>query len=162
MDLKSSAILGMLPFLAMAVGSPLGGTMSDFITRHWGRRNGRCVLGAVSMGVSAVFLAFGPLAATPQMATVLLAGGAGALYFSQSSFWSVSADISGPSAGVLSGFMNMGNQIGGALTASLTPILANYFGWSFSFLVAAVLCGAGALAWLLVDPTRVVGAPAVE
>jgi ACS family glucarate transporter-like MFS transporter len=161
MDLKSSAILGMLPFLAMAVGSPLGGTMSDFITRHWGRRNGRCVLGAVSMGVSAVFLAFGPLAATPQMATVLLAGGAGALYFSQSSFWSVSADISGPSAGVLSGFMNMGNQIGGALTASLTPILANYFGWSFSFLVAAVLCGAGALAWLLVDPTRVVGAPAV-
>jgi len=162
MDLKSSAILGMLPFLAMAVGSPLGGTVSDFVTRHWGRRRGRCVLGAVSMGVSAVFLAFGPLAATPQMATVLLAGGAGALYFSQSSFWSVSADISGPSAGVLSGFMNMGNQIGGALTASLTPILANYFGWSFSFLVAAVLCGAGALAWLLVDPVRVVGAPAAE
>jgi ACS family glucarate transporter-like MFS transporter len=56
----------------------------------------------------------------------------------------------------------MGNQIGGALTASLTPILANYFGWSFSFLVAAVLCGAGALAWSLVDPVRVVGAPAAE
>ncbi len=159
MDVKSSAILGMLPFLAMAVGSPLGGTVSDFVTRHWGRRNGRCILAAVSMGVSAVFLAFGPLAASAQMATLLLAGGAGALYFSQSSFWSVSADISGPSAGVLSGFMNMGNQIGGALTASLTPILASYFGWSFSFLVTAVLCGAGALAWLLVDPERVVGAP---
>jgi ACS family glucarate transporter-like MFS transporter len=56
--------------------------------------------------------------------------------------------------------MNMGNQIGGAITASLTPLLANYFGWSFSFLVAALLCGAGALTWLLVDPARVVGAPA--
>ena len=162
LDLKSSAILGMLPFLAMAIGSPLGGTISDFITRRWGRRNGRCVVAAVSMGISAVFLAFGPLAASAQTATLLLAGGAGALYLSQSSFWSVSADISGPSAGVLSGFMNMGNQIGGALTASLTPILANYFGWSFSFLVTSVLCGAGALAWLLVNPERVVGAPALE
>lgn len=162
MDLKSSAILGMLPFLAMAIGSPLGGTISDFVTRHWGRRNGRCLVAAVSMGISAVFLAFGPLTANTQMATLLLAGGAGALYLSQSSFWSVSADISGPSAGVLSGFMNMGNQIGGALTASLTPVLANYFGWSFSFLVTAVLCGVGALAWLLVDPEKVVGAPAVE
>ncbi len=162
LDLKSSAILGMLPFLAMAIGSPLGGTISDFITRHWGRRNGRCVVAAVSMGISAVFLAFGPLAASAQTATLLLAGGAGALYLSQSSFWSVSADISGPSAGVLSGFMNMGNQIGGALTASLTPILANYFGWSFSFLVTSVLCGAGALAWLLVNPELVVGAPAAE
>jgi len=160
LDLKSSAVFGMLPFLAMAIGSPLGGTISDFITRRWGRRRGRCVLAAVSMGISAVFLTMGPLTAEVHMATWLLAGGAGALYLSQSSFWSVSADISGPSAGVLSGFMNMGNQIGGALTASLTPILASYFGWSVPFLVTAALCGAGALAWLLVDPERVVGASA--
>lgn len=160
LDLKSSAIFGMLPFLAMAVGSPLGGWVSDGVSRRWGRRSGRCVLAAVSMGISAVFLAFGPLASDVRWATLLLAGGAGALYLSQSSFWSVSADISGPSAGVLSGFMNMGNQIGGALTASLTPILANYFGWSFSFLVTAVLCGTGALSWLLVDPERTVGASA--
>jgi ACS family glucarate transporter-like MFS transporter len=162
LDLKSSAIFGMLPFLAMAVGSPLGGWVSDGVTRRWGRRGGRCVLAAASMGISAVFLALGPLTAEVHMATLLLAGGAGALYFSQSSFWSVSADISGPSAGVLSGFMNMGNQIGGALTASLTPLLANYFGWPFSFLVAALLCGAGALSWLLVDPERTVGTPAME
>ena len=162
LDLKSSAIFGMLPFLAMAVGSPLGGWVSDSVTRRWGRRSGRCVLAAVSMGISAVFLALGPLASDVRMATLLLAGGAGALYLSQSSFWSVSADISGPSAGVLSGFMNMGNQIGGALTASLTPILANYFGWPFSFLVTAVLCAMGALSWLLVDPERTVGASAVQ
>jgi len=162
LDLKSSAVFGMLPFLAMAIGSPLGGWISDFVTRHWGRRGGRCGLAAVSMGVSALFLALGPLAADARMATLLLAGGAGALYLSQSSFWSVSADISGPSAGVVSGFMNMGNQIGGALTASVTPIVASYFGWAISFLVAAVLCGIGALSWLLVDPERTVGLPAVE
>jgi len=162
LDLKSSAVLGMLPFLAMALCSPVGGTISDFITRRWGRRLGRCGVAAIAMGISALFLTMGPLTADVRMATWLLAGGAGALYLSQSCFWSVSADISGPSAGVLSGFMNMANQIGGALTASLTPILANYFGWSVPFLVTAVLCGAGAFAWLLVDPERTVGAPAGE
>jgi ACS family glucarate transporter-like MFS transporter len=48
--------------------------------------------------------------------------------------------------------MNMGNQIGGAVTASLTPLLANVSGWTSSFLVAAALCVVGSLAWLLVDP----------
>jgi ACS family glucarate transporter-like MFS transporter len=48
--------------------------------------------------------------------------------------------------------MNMGGQIGGAVTASLTPWIAERFGWSTSFLVAAALAAAGSAAWLLVDP----------
>jgi hypothetical protein len=31
-----------------------------------------------------------------------------------------------------SGFMNMGGQLGGALTASLTPVIAQRFGWTSS------------------------------
>jgi len=88
------------------------------------------------------------------VASLVLAGGAGALYLSQSSFWSVTVDIAGTHAGPVSGFMNMANQIGGAVTSSLTPIIAKHFGWTASFLVAAALCASGALAWLLVDPER--------
>jgi ACS family glucarate transporter-like MFS transporter len=73
---------------------------------------------------------------------------------SQSSFWSVTADIAGASSGSVSGFMNMGNQIGAALTASLTPWIATRFGWTTSFLVAAGLCLVGAVSWLVVDPAR--------
>jgi len=50
--------------------------------------------------------------------------------------------------------MNMGAQIGGAVTASLTPAIASRFGWTASFLVAAALCLTGALAWMFVDPKR--------
>ena len=50
--------------------------------------------------------------------------------------------------------MNMGAQIGGAVTASLTPAIAARFGWTASFLVAAGLCLLGAAAWLVVDPTK--------
>jgi sugar phosphate permease len=50
--------------------------------------------------------------------------------------------------------MNMGNQIGGTLTASLTPAFAAQYGWTASFLIAAGLCALGALAWLFVDPDQ--------
>jgi ACS family glucarate transporter-like MFS transporter len=94
-----------------------------------------------------------------RLASVVLAGGAGALYLAQSSFWSVTADIAGSSSGSVSGFMNMGAQVGGAVTASLTPAIASRFGWTASFLVAAALCSLGAAAWTLIDPGRKLEAP---
>jgi ACS family glucarate transporter-like MFS transporter len=107
------------------------------------------------MGLCAVFIALGTQAKDAQLASVVLAGGAGALYLSQSSFWSVTADIAGPSAGKVSGCMNMIGQLGGAVTASLTPYLADRFGWTTSFLTAAALCAVGSLLWLVVDPAAV-------
>jgi ACS family glucarate transporter-like MFS transporter len=50
--------------------------------------------------------------------------------------------------------MNMGGQIGGAVAASLTPLVASRFGWEASFSVAAVLGILGAAAWLWVDPAK--------
>jgi MFS transporter, ACS family, glucarate transporter len=48
--------------------------------------------------------------------------------------------------------MYTGGHIGGVVTASLTPVIASVYGWTASFLVAAALCGLGALAWLFVNP----------
>ena len=76
------------------------------------------------------------------------------LYLSQSSFWSVTADIAGPSAGTVSGFMNMLGQFGGVVAPSLTPLMAMHFGWPAAFLVASGLGVMGSLVWLAVDPDR--------
>jgi MFS transporter, ACS family, glucarate transporter len=154
LNLKASAFYGTLPFLAMAACCPLGGLISDWLTRRAGRRIGRCGIAFFGLGLAGVFLAFGSNVHSARLASVVLAGGAGALYLSQSSFWSVSADIAGAFSGSVSGFMNMGAQLGGAITASLTPAIALRYGWTASFLVAAFLCAVGALAWLLVDPER--------
>ncbi|MCC7175757.1 MAG: MFS transporter [Bryobacterales bacterium] len=154
LDLKASAWYAMLPFIAMATCSPLGGWIGDQLTRKYGKRVGRCGLAGVGIGCAAVFLALGTQAADARLATLVLAGGAGALFLSTSSFWSVTADVGGNYAGTVSGVMNTGNQLAGALTASLTPVIANQFGWNAPFLVAATLCAFGALAWFLVDPGR--------
>ena len=154
LNLEASAFYAMLPFLAMAACCPLGGLVSDWLTARYGSRVGRCYLASVVIALAAVFLALGAEAHSARLASIVLAGGAGALYLSQSSFWSVTADISGSSPGSVSGLMNMGGQIGGMVTASLTPAIANRFGWEVSFLVAAALCVTGALSWVFVDPKR--------
>ncbi len=154
LDLKTSAFYSMLPFLGMLVCCLLGGTINDRITKLLGPRKGRCGIAACGIAAAGVFIAFGAQVHSARLASVVLAGGAGSLYLAQSSFWSVTADIAGRSSGSVSGFMNMGNQIGAAITASLTPWIASRFDWTASFLVAAALCVVGAACWLIVDPTR--------
>jgi MFS transporter, ACS family, glucarate transporter len=153
-NLKASAMFTMLPFLSMTVGCLGGGALSDRLTRTYGLRVGRCGLASVAFLFTAVFLVLGSRVQSPQLAGVILAGGAGALYVSQSSFWSVSADIAGRSSGVFSSMVNMGAQIGGAVTASLTPWVAQRFGWTTSFAIAAALAVIGAGLWMTVHPER--------
>jgi ACS family glucarate transporter-like MFS transporter len=152
LDLRASASYTTVLFLTMAACSPIGGAISDKLTKMYGKRIGRCGIAVFAFLLTAIFLAFGSHVHSARLASLVLAGGAGALYLSQSSFWSVTADIAAESSGSVSGFMNMGNQIGGALTASLTPAIASWLGWSTSFHVAAGLAFVGATAWLFVDP----------
>ena len=155
LDLKASAFYSMLPFLAMLVCCLIGGAVNDRLTKWRGPRLGRCGVAVIAMGIAGIFIAIGSQVQGVRLASIVLAGGAGALYLSQSSFWAVTADIAGASAGSVSGFMNMGGQIGGALTGSLTPWIAAHYGWTASFLVAASLSLLGGLTWLLVDPVNV-------
>jgi len=154
LDLKSSAFFSTLPPLAMVACSLLGGVINDKLTKAYGKRAGRCGIAAFSLFLTAVLLVLGSQSASAQVASLILAGGAGALYLSQSSYWSLTADIAGPRAGSTSGFMNMGAQLGGGVTAVLTPVIAVHFGWTYPFIFAATLSALGALAWLAVDPAR--------
>jgi ACS family glucarate transporter-like MFS transporter len=156
LNLKASAGYAMLPFIAMAACCPLGGFISDRLTMKFGARVGRCYLAAAVILMAGIFLAMGSEVHGARLASVVLAGGAGALYLAQSSFWSVTAGLAGSSSGSVSGFMNMGAQIGGIVTALLTPFIGRRFGWTASFLVAAALCLFGAAAWMIVDPEHAI------
>jgi ACS family glucarate transporter-like MFS transporter len=159
LNLKASAFYTMFPFIAMTVFCLAGGMLSDWITSRYGLRAGRCGPGVVSLLLTAALLVLGSHIASAPVAAMTLAAGAGVLYLCQSPFWCVTADIAGESAGVVSAVMNMGAQIGGALTASLTPWIAQRYGWTTSFLAAALLAVAGAIAWLGVDPETKLSLP---
>ncbi|MGB7514567.1 MAG: MFS transporter [Candidatus Acidiferrum sp.] len=154
LNLQSSAFYSTLPPLAMVACSLLGGVINDKLTKAYGKRAGRCGIAAFALFLTAILLVLGSRAASAQLASLVLAAGGGALYLAQSSYWSVTADIGGPRAGSTSGFMNMGAQLGGGVTAVLTPIIAVHFGWTYPFVFAATLSAVGAVAWLAVDPVK--------
>ena len=154
LNLKTSAEFTMMPFTCMTVFCLSGGLTSDFLTRNFGLRIGRCFLASVSMLLTAIFLVAGSRVSDAFTAAVVLSLGAGSLYFGAEVFWSVSTDLAGKNSGVFSSMMNMSGQIGGALTASLTPWLAQHYDWKMPFTVSACLVLLGSLAWFLVHPER--------
>jgi len=154
LDLRASAYYSTLPPLAIVVCSLCGGAISDSLTKSYGKRIGRCGVACFALVLASMILVAGSHVVNAAFASIVLSGGVGALYLAQSSYWSITADIGGNNAGLVSGFMNMGGQLGGALTAWLTPVIAQRYGWTSSFLAAAILSGFGGIAWLLVEPEQ--------
>ncbi|HEX5410712.1 MAG TPA: MFS transporter [Terriglobia bacterium] len=152
--LKKGSLYTMLPLAAMSVCSAVGGLISDAVSKKWGRRVGRCGIAVLGLGLAAILLALGALSSSATTGALIMAAGAGSLYLSQSSYWAVSADLGGPSAGTVSGFMNMWAQAGSAITAVVTPIIAIHFSWMASFMVTAGFCVVGSVVWLFVNPDR--------
>jgi ACS family glucarate transporter-like MFS transporter len=154
LDLKSTAIYATLPFLCMTAGCLAGGVINDRLAATRGLYAGRSGLAVVAFVLTGIFLVAGVSASIVTVAVLVLAGGAGAVYLSQSSFWAATTDIAGRHTGVVSGLMNMGCQLGGVVTSSLTPWIAEHYGWSAAFWTGAAVVLVGALAWIAVNPNR--------
>lgn len=153
-DLKSSALLGMLPFIATTSCCLAGGVISDWLVKRWSPYIGRSLFGAFTLLVSGIILIIGSHAQNALVAALLLAATAGTLYLGQAIYYAVAADLGGPFTGVISGLVSMGGQIAGAATASLTPFFASRYGWESAFYVAAGVGFACIIPWLFVNPKR--------
>ena len=57
----------------------------------------------------------------------------------------------------LSGVMNTGANVGGVISPSLTPWLADHWGWTASLLFAAFIALCGGVMWMRIDAGRKLG-----
>lgn len=142
------------PFVAILVFCPLGGWMTDRVSQQFGVAKGRTVVGMAGMLLAGATIAVGSLAASPAVAIVALSLGAGWLYFSVGAYWATTADISRTHAGTLSGVMNTGANLGGAISPTLTPWIADQWGWAGALGAAALVAIAGGAMWLKIDPEQ--------
>jgi ACS family glucarate transporter-like MFS transporter len=144
------------PFLASAAAAPVGGWLSDHLSRRFGKRLGRCGLGLGGLLLTAGLISAGAAAANPYLAVLFLSLGAGSLSLSVAAYWTTTIDFTKAYAGTVSGFMNMGGNLGGAISPTLTPFLAQRFGWESALYVAAALALLGAFFWLGVYPEQAI------
>jgi ACS family glucarate transporter-like MFS transporter len=153
-DLLRGGWLAAGPFLAILLFCPFGGWMTDKLVPTVGLRKARLSIGMLGMALAGGLIAIGAWVESQTMAIVCLSLGAGWLYFTVGAYWSVTTDLSKTHAGTLSGVMNTGANVGGVISPSLTPWLADHWGWTASLLVAAGIALCGGLMWLKVDPTE--------
>ncbi len=146
------AVFASGPFLAITVLCPLGGWVTDRLAAMWGVNCGRSRVGCAGMLLSGCCIVAGTQIAEPFAAITLLSLGAGFLYFTVGAFWASTIDLAPRHAGTLSGIMNTGANIGGTISPTLTPWLAEQFGWNVSLGFAAAVAALGGLLWLLVKP----------
>jgi ACS family glucarate transporter-like MFS transporter len=67
-------------------------------------------------------------------------------------FWATMLSVAGRRSGTAGGIMNMGSNLGGAVSPALTPVLATAIGWENALHVAAVVAVVAGLLWLGVVP----------
>lgn len=143
-----------LPFVAMLFFCPVGGWVTDRLAGLFGVTKGRAWTGMAGMGLAGLAVAIGAFVESPWWAIASLSLGAGWLYFTIGAYWASTTDITKSHAGTLSGLMNMGANIGGAISPTLTPWLADHWGWPISLLMAALIAGVGGMMWLMIDPGK--------
>ncbi len=145
-DLKKSALLTSIPFLAGLVGNTVGGMGSDLILKRTGRhRLARCSIVAVSLLGAAVFLA--PCLFIDDLNTVvaLLAASMFFLELTIAPMYAVPMDISREYAGLGSAYIIMGVAIAGIVSPVVFGWLIDLTGnWNVPFATGVVILVIGA------------------
>lgn len=159
LKLADAAWYASLPPLAMAVGIPLGGWLSDRLARAHGSQ-ARGWVAAGGMVLSAGLLLGGVLATQPGAIVAWFALALGAIGLSESTFWIVAVERGGRRGGTAAGFMNTGGNLGGMLAPVVTPWVGLHHGWSAAIGLGGLIGLLGAACWLGVPgPAPTAAAP---
>ena len=153
-DVLRGGLYASAPFLAILVGCPAGGWATDRLAGSYGITRGRMLAGMCGMAFAGVAIAAGAFAGSAVLAIASLSIGAGCLYFAVGAYWASTSDLSKTHAGALSGLMNTGANLGGALSPTLTPWLAAQFGWPMALAAAGAVALVGAILWVKIDPAQ--------
>lgn len=148
-------VMAGLPLVMSAAADLFGGLTTDWVTKRFGLRVGRCGVGGVSLLFASVLLIAGTATAHNIAAVVLISLALASSNFLLGASWSACTDIAGDHAGVVSACMNTAGQVGGFLSPIVAALFVeNYASWSAPLYVCGALYFLGALCWWLVEPRR--------
>jgi MFS family permease len=146
-------VLAGLPLMFSSAADLLGGLTTDAMSRRFGLRAGRVIVGGGSLAAAGAFTIGGALVASPVLAAFLIALGGASSNFLLGSAWGTCLDIGGRRAGAVSGAMNSSGQVGSILSPILVAMVVQRFAnWNAPLFLTGVLFLLGAVCWIWVDP----------
>jgi len=155
LELRDSALLGILPLFMGGLGSAVSGMLAEPLTRLTGSvlrtRRLLAYIGFSGAGLMLVVSArmHNPL---PAMIVMGLASFANDLVMPGS--WGACMDVGGSYAGTLSGTMNMMGNLGGAVSPTVIGYMLRWThgNWAMTFYVSGAIYGVAVLLWCFLDP----------
>jgi MFS family permease len=156
-DMAAGALNG-LPLLAVVIGSPAGGLLSDLVlsltgSLRWSRQ-GVATFGMLSC---AVLMAVSMLIANVWLAVLVISAGSFFSAFGGPCAYAATIDMGGRHAPTVFSTMNMMGNFGAFLFPMAVPLLlqvgvpAGKSNWSLVLLVFAAMFVGAALCWLMAD-----------
>jgi ACS family glucarate transporter-like MFS transporter len=137
-------------FLTEGSIMPLGGLVSDRLTRRYGPHVGRRMVPIAGLSLGAALLYFGTVSAgVTAVACFSLAFGFAASC--EGPFWATVTEIAGERVGGASSILNTGAQVGGFFAPILTPLIASRIGWSWGLYGGALVALSGVIAVYFVN-----------
>lgn len=143
-----------MPFLAMALLSPIGGWFSDRVARATDRRRGRVAAVWLGMGLSALLLYGGNHLKVTVVALPMIALAAGFNMFAAANFWAACIDLAPSYAASLSALMNTMGSLGGVISSEVTASIAVHQGWGPALDVAVWVTIGSGLLFTIVNANR--------
>ena len=143
-----------IPPLAMAVGMPLGGWLSDRLRTVLGYRWGRAVVPLCGMIAGAVLLGLGVVAKEPAWIVTWFSLALGVVGACEGCFWSTAVEVGADRGGTAAAIINTGGNAGGLLAPVVTPWVSRHFHWQLGIGLGGLVCLSGALCWFWIDPKQ--------
>jgi len=153
-DVLNAAVFTALPWIATIFAIPLGGILSDAAVIRWGPSRGRRIVPSVALSAAAVFLVVGARTPSAAVAVAALTVCTVLVLCTEGPFWATMAQLAGDRSGLAGGTMNFGGNLGGLISPTLTPWLAERIGWERTLTLTAGLAVLAGALWLGVDARR--------
>ncbi|HEY2433132.1 MAG TPA: MFS transporter [Vicinamibacterales bacterium] len=154
-DAASLGVFAGLPLLVSMPGDLLGGVATDRLAARFGLRVGRAGLGAVAYAGAGLAL-FGAAATdAPVLAASLIAVATGLTMFTLGAAWGTVIEVGRNHVSVVGAAMNSAGNMAAMLNPLIVAYSVQWFGsWNLPLYLMGGLFLAGAVCWMLVDPTR--------
>lgn len=144
-----------LSYFLGAIGCIVGGFASDFLSKKFGLKLGRRIVGVTGLGLSSLCFLWAGMTTDNQIAGYLLALCVFLKDLTLPVAFAVCVDIGKRNAGTVTGAMNFAGQMGGFFITIIFGTIVQQTG-NFNyplFLISGCLIVASAL-WFFIDPTK--------
>jgi ACS family glucarate transporter-like MFS transporter len=133
-------------FVTEGVFMPLGGFISDRLTRTYGAQIGRRIVPMSGLTLSAGLIYISTVSSGIGTVVACLSLAVGMAACCEGPFWASVTELAGEHVGGAGSILNTGAQIGGFFAPILTPYIGSRAGWSWGLYTGAILALTGVLA----------------